>query len=125
MDLAVEDEGEPRQAAGAGDRVDRALRSGSSSSGVRVDALPIGVLPAQWSAASSFSEQMLPRWLWSIANALGRVTASDLMLASPGRVRRSNCSVGFWPRAGVLAAAELPDRHLRLEPSEAQLTTWK
>ena len=58
---------------------------------------------------------MLPRWRWSISKAFGRVTESDLMLASPARVLRSNCRAGLAVRSGPLAAAQLLDRHLRLE----------
>ena len=57
---------------------------------------------------------MLQRWRWSIAKAFGRVTVTVLRLASPSRVRRSNCSLGFWAAAGL--AADLANRHLRLEP---------
>src|SRR5215207_4842930 len=65
---------------------------------------------------------MLPRWRWSIRNAVGRVTETDLMLASPGRVRRSKTSCGFvdflvpfpvWP----IVVRGLKGRF-------AQLTAW-
>ena len=79
-----------------------------------VVASPIGWRPAHWVAISSFSEQRLPRWLWSISKALGRVTAIDLMLASPGRVVRSNCRAGLAAR-GSPCGRRAGDRHLRLE----------
>ena len=93
---------------GAGQRLRRAAASSSSPS------RSAGGRRSVRSRAALF-EQMLPRWRWSIAKAFGRVTETDLMLASPGRVRRSNCSSGSWLRLRRLAAAELPDRHLRLE----------
>src|SRR5215213_10610469 len=41
---------------------------------------------------------MLPRWRWSISKAVGSVTDKALMLASPGRVRRSNWRLGLLER---------------------------
>ena len=80
-----------------------------------VVAVPIAWRPAHWVAASSFSAQMLPRWLWSISKALERVTPTDLMLASPGRVVRSNWREGIDGATGPLAPAELSHHHPRLE----------
>ena len=90
-----------------------------------VVAVPIAWRPAHLVLASSASEQRLPRWRWSIAKALERVTESDLMLASPARVFRSNCrlgslvrAVGPWPpswRIDIFGA----------KGSVAQLTAWK
>ena len=87
-------------------------------------ALPIGVRPAHCFSASSFSEQMLPRWRWSISKAFERVTLSDLMLASPGRVLRSNCSCGFFALLVPLRPTCLTVI-FGLKPKEAQLTAWK
>ena len=78
-----------------------------------VVAIPIAWRPAHFVLASSASEQRLPRWRWSIAKALERVTESDLMLASPGRVFRSNCRLGSLVAGGRTPPAELADRHLR------------
>ena len=89
-------------------------------------AVPIASRPAHLVLASSASEQRLPRWRWSIAKALERVTESDLMLASPSLVFRSNCRLGSLVRAVEPCAAELA----RSTSSERrgvpeQLTAWK
>ena len=57
----------------------------------------------------------MPRWRWSISKAFGRVTDErfDVGVAGPGV--RSKRSSGFGAALGRLAAAELRDRHLRLE----------
>ena len=77
--------------------------------------MPIAWRPAHWVSASSFSVQRLPRWFWSISKAFGRVTATDLMLASPGRVVRSNCRLGSLPRLVALWPPSWRIAHLRLE----------
>ena len=112
--LAAEDEGDVWQAAVARDRVG-GPSSGFSSSGVSSLAVPIGWRPAHCSVSSSALEQMLPRWRWSISKAFGRVTAIDLMLASPARVSEVELQARVLARAVALLAAELGDRHLRLE----------
>ena len=58
---------------------------------------------------------MLPRWRWSISKAFGRVTDSDLMLASPGRVFEFDREAWVLASLGSLAPTELGDRHLRSE----------
>ena len=124
VDLAVEDEGQARQAAGARDRVDRAGERLVEQRRRRRRLADRGAAGALFSA-SSFSEQMLPRWRWSISKAFGSVTESDLMLASPGAGPQVELEAGLPARRGCLAAAELADRHLRLEGEGAQLTAWK
>ena len=119
VDLAVEDEGEARQAAGAGDGVDRAAERLVEQRRRRRRLADRACVPAHSVSTSSFSEQMLPRWRWSIAKACGRVTARDLMLASPGRVRRSKRSCGFFARFVSLRPPTCRTVIFGLKPSES------
>src|SRR3978361_1545996 len=68
---------------------------------------------------------MLPRWRWSIAKAFGSVTATDLMLASPGRVLRSNWMLGSWLRGVCPRPPSWVIVILGLKGRVAQLTAWK
>ena len=70
-------------------------------------------------------EQRLPRWRWSISKAFGRVTATDLMLASPGRVVRSKRRLGFWLRAVAFRPPSWLIVIFGAKGSVAQLTAWK
>src|SRR4029079_1143920 len=68
---------------------------------------------------------MFPKWLWSIANAFGSVTAIDFRFASPCRVLRSNRRLGLLDRfEWRLPPSSLIDIR-GLKPSAAQLTAWK
>ena len=109
----AEDEGEVGQNAEARNRVDRALERLFEQRGVGgrfADRLAAGAL-----IGGEFERsQMLPRWRWSISKALGRVTATDLMLASPGRVLSSIARLGsllrwvaLWPPSWVIDSLRL------------------
>ena len=88
---------------------------GFSSSGVSSVTKPIGWRPAQCSRSSWALEQRLPRWRWSISKAFGRVTETDLRLASPACGVQVELQGGVLAAGGELVAAELGDRHLRGE----------
>ena len=88
-------------------------------------AVPIGWRPAQSSFSSCVFEQMLPRCSWSISSAVGSVTASDLMLASPGRVVRSKRRPGSALRRVALGPPSWRTVIFGLNGSEKQLIAWK
>ena len=87
--------------------------------------MPIAWRPAHRSAASWAFEQMLPRWRWSIAKAFGSVTATDLMLASPG----AGPQVELERRVLAARVVFLPPSCLTvivgLNGRVSQLTAWK
>ena len=59
-----------------------------------------------------------------LTEAFGRVTEMELMLASPGLVRRSNRSLGFLERPVWLRFPSTRIDILGVNGSRAQLTAW-
>ena len=125
IDLAVEDEGEARQSARARDRVDRARSAAGRAAASSSSPSPIGWRPAHCVAASSVSEQMLPRWRWSICEGVGERHRERLDVGVAG----SRPEVELRARVGGAAVALRPPSWLivifGLKGRVAQLTTLK